>query len=392
MLSQSKVYRLLELLNVPLVAQDVVAPGDLESEEERLWLPLAKLIVRFPQHPWWEIVLNCDPANERRCGFAADNRHLKSLTFVEEQRTLQGAAWIDGSRVQVRRKKTVGDCLQGIQVPHYGREMFPPKYARLTLLLFFCPLNLLAIQVPALRKVAKELPEVWATRCVLTAPSRLTWLQFRETLHNHGGIIRPAQPSHFEKRNSVESPAFCVTALLEPRGDATTSRVVLACDSISSTGLRSSVQLWPSHLPEDEQQRALRHVGTVLDHLASRGALGYVGLVLERRPSAQQPQLPPSSYEFVLSSLDLGLTDTTAGGFLTRILEERLKEAQAAFRCRPIEDALVEKNESGELVLRQSKAAAETKPPRPLHLIWSWSLMHSNLIALNAPVLLKVAR
>lgn len=73
------------------------------TDEEWLWLPLAKLMLRHSDHEWWELLLDIDPAGERRAGCRCDKTRLDSFAFMNEQRRLYADEWSEGSRVQVRK-------------------------------------------------------------------------------------------------------------------------------------------------------------------------------------------------------------------------------------------------------------------------------------------------
>lgn len=104
LLCHSHVYSALRAAHVPLVDHTLVAAHLSPVEEETaLWSSLAQLILRHYRHKWWEIVIDRDPAGERRCALWLDHSRLKCLVYIEEQMAMHGDEWTDGSRVQVRQ-------------------------------------------------------------------------------------------------------------------------------------------------------------------------------------------------------------------------------------------------------------------------------------------------
>jgi hypothetical protein len=101
--------RVLANADVPMVDHVILDPasscrdqaGEAVTDAEWLWAPLANLILWHQGYEWWEILLDVDPAAERRAACCCDKTRLETFGFINEQRRLYADEWEEGSRVQV---------------------------------------------------------------------------------------------------------------------------------------------------------------------------------------------------------------------------------------------------------------------------------------------------
>ena len=279
-----------------------------------------------------------------------------------------------------------------------------------------------------MRRLSRELPDVFEKHALFTAPRRQPWRTFLRELRERGGLIRPASGSHYDRRAALEA-SLRMDGLIEPVGSPPNIGLLLQYDTLFSPMLRSSVNLWPPRADAPALAAATEVTEAVLEALAARGVLGHVSVALERRPMAQRQgsSLAADSTEaspYVVTEVTVGVSDAVAGAFHIGALLGRRMDAEAESAANADDNAALAEDvppthmtaAKGDVAAAASAARSHAARARrrstahpsaaagggarrrssldlsPFHLAWSSDLMNSGLTAIHATTLLKLAR